>query len=185
MLGDHVTTKESAIGAISGVTVWVLVIAYFCICRRPTINPDEAIREVIRAAERESAIEDKLTKIFVSKSEPSLHKRMLDLEIRGTDYKKCGRWNLKLEPLWDEKDIKDWSDESSSSSVGIVGMTRKYYTADVQLGLIAPAGLDDESSAIFLSSIKNEECNLNDEEATTKNESTVQLKCIDITKQTI
>jgi len=184
-LGDHVTTTESAIGAIAGLFVWIVVIAYFCFCRRrPISNRDKVLRKFLKAAARETLKEDKLAKIYYTRSAPSLRKSSLELETRRTDYKKFGRWNQKLEPVWDEKDIERWSDDvSSSTSVGVLAdiSTRNFYATDVQLGLVVPAGLDEESSAIYVSS-KNEEFNEKENEAKYK-ESIAHHKCIGITKK--
>jgi len=182
-LGEHVTTTESAIGAIAAVIIWILVIAYFCFCRRPISNRDIILREVLKAVAKETSREDKLAKIYISRSAPSLrNNHSLEIETRRTDYKKVGRWNQKLEPVWDERDIERWSEDVSSSiSVGVLA-TRSFYATDVQLGLIIPDGLDEESSAIYVSS-RNEEFNEKENESAQYKQSIPHHKCIDITKK--
>jgi len=184
-LGDHVTTTESAIGAIAAIVIWILVIAYFCFCRRPITNRDVILREVLKSMAKETSREDSLAKIYVSRSAPSLCTHTLELETRRTDYKKFGRWNQKLEPVWDERDIERWSEDvSSSNSIGVLAdiSTRSFYATDVQLGLIIPDGLDEESSAINVSS-RNEEFNEKENEAAKYKQSIPHHKCIGITKK--
>merc|ERR1719228_161692 len=103
-------SQESAIGAASALTIWILIILYFCFVGGRRSNADEAILEMLKEAVKEAQEEKKLADSFSNRRRPELHRTIIsrDENVTMVSAKMFGRWETAVKENWDELDLERW-----------------------------------------------------------------------------
>lgn len=137
---------ESAIGAAVALTIWILVIAYFCIFQRRRSNVDEAIIEIMKQAVKEAREEKRLAEDYLGHRSPKLHRTLIARDadmvtMRGS--RKFGRWDTVIQESWDDVDLARWSlseDDTpgtiSPSCEILIDPAKVFNVSDINLGTI-------------------------------------------------